>query len=72
MWFYFVQEEARQTIVKQIQLLDFGKSELAVRINSLKSGEGEKDLNVIMNGEKIPKTIFLPKVESVEDIDAVG
>jgi len=72
LWFYFVQEEARQTIVKQIQLLDFGKSELAVRINSLKSGEGEKDLNVIMNGEKIPKTIFLPKVESVEDIDAVG
>ncbi|CAG2105997.1 unnamed protein product [Medioppia subpectinata] len=63
-------EEARHGIREAIQTVPFGRSECAVRINSMDSGFAEEDLNVVFSGEKIPKTILLPKVETKEHLDS--
>ncbi|XP_054163746.1 citramalyl-CoA lyase, mitochondrial-like [Oppia nitens] len=62
--------EARLGAVKAIQTIDFGRSECAVRINSMDSGFAEEDLNVVFSGQKIPQTILLPKVETKEHLDS--
>jgi citrate lyase subunit beta-like protein len=44
-------------------------SDIGVRINSIDSGFAEEDLRTVLSGEKIPQTLYLPKVETVEHID---
>lgn len=46
--------------------------EYGVRINSVESGLAEEDLKTVLSGEKVPHTIYLPKVDSVEHIDWVS
>ena len=63
-------EEARQNILKILQEVKplHKKTEYAVRINSIPSGFAEEDLKTVLSGQRIPHTIYLPKVESMEDI----
>ena len=55
-----------------IQKLERNKREYGVRINSVESGIAEEDLKVVLSGDKIPHTIFLPKVEEPAHIDWVN
>jgi len=65
------QDEARNNI-KQVlneSLVDFGKSECSVRVNSVDSGLCKIDLETVFSGKIIPKTLHLPKVESALQLD---
>ncbi|XP_054257497.1 citramalyl-CoA lyase, mitochondrial-like [Macrosteles quadrilineatus] len=44
------------------------RPEVSVRVNSVSSGLCDKDLAVILSASHTPQTIFLPKVESVENL----
>lgn len=71
--FHFLfQEEARNTINSLLGKLDFGSSEVCVRINSVDTGEAEEDLKAILTASKPPHSIVIPKVETVEHIDWVS
>jgi citrate lyase beta subunit len=59
--------EARATIVKALQELDFGKSEKLVRINSIGSGFEEVDIEAVLPYR--PHGIVIPKVESFDHIE---
>ena len=59
--------EARATIVKALQALDFGKSEKLVRINSVGSGFEKDDLGAVLPYR--PDGIVIPKVESIDHIE---
>ena len=52
--------------------LDFGRTEPAVRINSVTSGLAEDDLNEICQAKRLPPTIMLPKVDHPDEIEWVG
>jgi len=62
--------EARAVILKALTELDFEESEKLVRINPLKSGMLEDDLEVMVQGK--PNGIVLPKVESADVIKMVS
>lgn len=64
-------DEARETIAKilQDQTINFGRSEVGIRPNSIQTEMGIKDLKTIMSGENVPELILLPKVETREDIE---
>lgn len=49
-----------------------GKSEIAVRFNSIESGMFEQDLASIVSGKFPPSTIVLPKVNSTEETKFVS
>jgi len=59
--------EARVTIVKALQELDFGKSEKLVRINSIGSGWEREDIDAVLPYR--PDGIVIPKVESFEQVE---
>lgn len=59
--------EARATIAKALQELDFGKSEKLARINSVGSGWETDDLEAVLPHH--PDGIVIPKVESYEHIE---
>src|SRR5690348_3907307 len=59
--------EARATIVRALQELDFGKSEKLVRINSVGSGWEKDDIEAILPDR--PDGIVIPKVESLDHIE---
>jgi citrate lyase subunit beta-like protein len=59
--------EARQTIAKALQELDFGSSEKLARINSVGSGWEKDDIEAVLPYQ--PDGIVIPKVESVEQIE---
>ncbi|XP_041352207.1 citramalyl-CoA lyase, mitochondrial-like [Gigantopelta aegis] len=60
--------EARENIRKILDELDFGTTDCAVRVNSMDSGLTEEDLQVIFQADKLPQTVLLPKVDTVDDI----
>jgi len=64
-------EEARVNIARVLNenIVDFGKSECSVRVNSVDSGLCEIDLESIFSGPNLPKTLHLPKVESTQQLD---
>ncbi len=62
--------EARVTIVRALQELDFGKSEKLVRINSVGSGWEQDDIEAVLPYR--PDGIVIPKVESVDHIEWAG
>ncbi|XP_078693348.1 citramalyl-CoA lyase, mitochondrial-like isoform X2 [Branchiostoma floridae x Branchiostoma belcheri] len=61
-------DEARTTVRRMLEEVDFGRTECAVRINSVDSGLADDDLSAILQAKKLPSAILLPKVESVEEM----
>jgi len=59
--------EARATIVKALQELDFGKSEKLARINSVGSGWEKDDIDAVRPYH--PDGIVIPKIESFDQIE---
>ncbi len=58
--------EARATIVKALQELDFGKSEKLARINSVGSGFEKDDIQAVLPFH--PDGIVIPKIEELSQI----
>jgi citrate lyase subunit beta-like protein len=58
--------EARATIAKALQELDFGKSEKLARINSVGSGWEKDDIEAVLPYR--PDGIVIPKTESLDQI----
>jgi citrate lyase beta subunit len=58
--------EARDTIAKALQELDFGKSEKLARINSVGSGWEKDDIAAVLPFH--PDGIVIPKIESLDQI----
>ncbi len=58
--------EARETIAKALQTIDFGKSEKLARINPVGSGLENEDLNAVLPFR--PDGIVIPKVETSNQI----
>lgn len=52
-----------------LDVLDFGRTECVVRVNSASSGLMGDDLKEILKADKQPMTIMLPKVQRKEEID---
>lgn len=61
--------EARDVIREVIHSFDFGKTECAVRINSFQSNLAKEDIRTLFSAEKVPETIMVPKVESLQHIE---
>ncbi|XP_066267030.1 citramalyl-CoA lyase, mitochondrial-like isoform X1 [Branchiostoma lanceolatum] len=61
-------DEARKTVTRMLDEVDFGRTECAVRINSVDSGLADDDLLAILQAKNLPSAIVLPKVESVEEM----
>jgi len=59
--------EARATIARALQELDFGTSEKLARINSVGSGWESDDIEAVLPHH--PDGIVIPKVESVEQVE---
>ena len=59
--------EARDTIIRALQELSFGKSEKLVRINSIGAGFEKEDLESVLPFH--PDGIVIPKIESGSQID---
>ena len=59
--------EARATIAKALQELDFGTSEKLARINSVGSGWEKDDIEAVLPHH--PDGIVIPKVESFEQVE---
>jgi len=59
--------EARSTIAKALQELDFGSSEKLARINSVGSGWEKDDIEAVLPFH--PDGIVIPKVESLDHIE---
>jgi len=62
--------EARVTIAKALQELDFGRSEKLARINSVGSGWEKDDIEAMLAYR--PDGIVIPKVESFEHVEWAG
>ncbi|KXJ27828.1 citramalyl-CoA lyase, mitochondrial [Exaiptasia diaphana] len=61
-------QEARNIICSLLGELEFGHSEVCVRINSVSSGLAEDDLSAIFSSKVLPNTIVIPKVDTLEDM----
>lgn len=59
--------EARATIAKSLQELNFGASEKLARINSIGSGWEQEDIDAVLPYH--PEGIVIPKVESYEHVE---
>lgn len=62
--------EARATIARALQELDFGASEKLARINSVGSGWEQDDIDAVLPYH--PDGIVIPKVESFEQVEWAG
>ena len=62
--------EARATIAKALQELDFGRSEKLARINSVGSGWEKDDIGAILPYH--PDGIVIPKIESYDHVEWAG
>jgi len=62
--------EARTTIAKALQELDFDKSEKLARINSIGSGWEKDDIEAVLPYR--PDGIVIPKVESFDHVEWAG
>lgn len=59
--------EARQTIARALQELDFGRSEKLARINAVGSGLEDEDIHAVLPFH--PDGIVIPKMEAPEQIE---
>jgi len=62
--------EARATIARALQELDFGASEKLARVNSVGSGWEKDDIEAVLPYR--PDGIVIPKVESYEQVEWAG
>ncbi|HNR01398.1 MAG TPA: CoA ester lyase [Anaerolineaceae bacterium] len=62
-------DEARATIRRALENVDFGRTERLVRINPLYSGRAEEDLEAVLPGR--PDAILIPKTDSPQIVSAV-
>eukprot|EP00042_Codosiga_hollandica_P033372 m.222046 g.222046 ORF g.222046 m.222046 type:complete len:371 (-) comp54171_c1_seq1:860-1972(-) len=62
-------EDARQGIVNILQTINFGQSEVAVRINSAQTEAASLDLKAIFSSKKLPDAIVVPKVNDTTDLE---
>jgi len=60
-------DEARILVKNALKHVDFGKSEMTIRVNTLEEG-GADDLKI--SNEKV-SAVVMPKVESAEDVEAM-
>ena len=67
-----IQKEARELVSRMLGELEFGRTESAVRINSVGSGLAEEDLQVICQADRLPPTIMLPKVDLPDELTWVN
>ena len=65
-------DDARHGIVKILQEMDFGKSEVAVRINLPESEAALKDIETIFTSTRLPDTIVVPKVDTLANLEWVS
>ncbi|EFN58595.1 hypothetical protein CHLNCDRAFT_29893 [Chlorella variabilis] len=61
-------EAARDVAVKALAQVSFGRSERAVRVNSIQSGLCEDDLRAVLTGEALPDALVVPKVDTVDHV----
>ncbi|PYU90339.1 MAG: citrate lyase subunit beta [Acidobacteria bacterium] len=61
-------DEARENVARALRDLDFGAREIVVRVNSMASEVGKRDLSAVV--PRRPDGICLPKVESAGEIRA--
>ncbi|XP_019646560.1 PREDICTED: citrate lyase subunit beta-like protein, mitochondrial [Branchiostoma belcheri] len=61
-------DEARATITRMLDEVDFGRTECVVRVNSVDSELADDDLLAILQANNLPSGIMLPKVDSVEEL----
>ena len=54
-----------------LDTLQFGRTEAAVRVNSVSSGLAEEDLKVTLSAKYLPPTVMLPKVETPSELEWV-
>jgi len=59
--------EARQTVARALQELDFGRSEKLARINAVGSGLEHEDIHAVLPFR--PDGIVIPKMEALEQIE---
>eukprot|EP00041_Stephanoeca_diplocostata_P028052 m.784290 g.784290 ORF g.784290 m.784290 type:complete len:377 (-) comp23297_c0_seq6:334-1464(-) len=57
-------EEARASITEILAELDFGDSDVAVRINPLMTELAEADIKALYSAPTLPKSLVIPKVET--------
>eukprot|EP01147_Barroeca_monosierra_P000829 gene829-4109_t len=62
-------EGARKSLIHVLQSIDFGQSDVAVRINSVSSGLASDDLRAIFESNVLPRTLVVPKVDIPADIE---
>lgn len=63
-------EEAREMVIKVLETVDFGDSDVAVRINPLQTQLAEDDITAIFARSSVqPSTIVVPKVDSADDLE---
>ena len=65
-------QEARDTIVDILNTVDFGYTDVAVRINPLMTDLAMSDLETLLASETLPHTLVVPKVDSVAQMNWVG
>jgi len=68
----YIQEEARNTITKMLDELQFGRTEPIVRVNSVESGLAQDDIKTVMQANSLPPTWMIPKVDDPLDIQWVS
>ena len=61
---------AREQVLQAVKAGGFGHREVVVRINGLETPWGEADLEAVI--EMNPDAVLVPKVDSAEDVYAVG
>jgi citrate lyase beta subunit len=61
-------DEARTLVQAALAGIDFGRSEVLVRINDLHSGQEGDDLESLAQGQRLPHGVVVPKVESAEEL----
>jgi len=66
-------DDARNNIREALAKFDFGRSDIAVRINSprLDTTVSKEDMEAVLTAEVLPQTLCVPKVDTVEDLEFV-
>ena len=62
------QAECRDNITRLLPKLDFGRSESAVRINSIDTEYAAEDLKAVFSSKTLPKALMVPKVEERDQL----
>jgi len=60
--------ECRDNICRLLPTLDFGRSESAVRINSIDTEYAAEDIKAVFSSEALPKALMVPKIEERDQL----